>query len=244
MSQLFHEIFYRPIFNLLIFLYNVIPGSDIGVAIILLTVLIKAVLWPLSQKALRSQKALTDIQPRMEALKKEYANDKDKLAKELMALYSKEKVNPMSSCLPILVQLPVFIALYQALSHGLQSDGFDALYGFVANPGKIEPFLFGMMDLSVASPYLAVAAGISQYFQAKMMITKQPPKKVPGAKDEEMLSMMNKQMLYMMPLLTVFISWKLPGGLSLYWFIMTLLTIAQQVYTLRPKPAALTPEKV
>ena len=238
MSQLFHEIFYRPIFNLLIFLYNVIPGSDIGIAIILLTVIVKAVLWPLSQKALRSQKALTDIQPKMEALKKEYAQDKDKLAKELMALYSKEKVNPMSSCLPTLVQLPVFIALYQALSHGLQSNGFEALYGFVADPGKIEPFLFGMMDLSVASPYLAVAAGIAQFFQAKMMITKQPPKKVPGAQDEEMLSMMNKQMLYMMPVLTVFISWKLPGGLALYWFVMTILTIAQQAYALRPKPPA------
>jgi len=243
MSEIFHEIFYRPIFNLLIFLYNVIPGRDIGLAIILLTIVVKAVLWPLSQKALRSQKALTDIQPKMEALKKEHAQDKDKLAKELMALYSKEKVNPMSSCLPTLIQLPVFIALYQALRHGLQSNGFDALYGFIVNPGKIEPFLFGAMDLSVASPYLAVAAGVAQFFQARMMITRQQPKKVPGAQDEEMLSMMNKQMLYMMPLLTVFISWKLPAGLALYWLIMTLLTIAQQAYALRSKPA-LAPEKV
>ncbi|MFA6604018.1 MAG: YidC/Oxa1 family membrane protein insertase [Patescibacteria group bacterium] len=244
MSEIFHEVFYRPIFNLLIFLYDIIPGSDIGIAIILLTIVIKAALWPLSQKALRSQKALNNIQPKMEALKKEYANDKDKLAKELMALYSKEKVNPMSSCLPTLVQLPVFIALYQSLGRGLQSSGFEALYGFVANPGKIEPFIFGVVDLSVANPYLAVAAGIATYFQAKMMITKQPPKSVPGAKDEEMLSMMNKQMLYMMPLLTVFISWKLPGGLSLYWFVMTALTIVQQYYALRPKPPAAVAEKI
>src|SRR3990172_8432314 len=121
MIQLYNLIFYKPIFNLLIFLYNSIPGSDIGLAIILLTVIIKLALWPVTAKTMKSQKALTDLQPKMEALKKKYAakEQKEDLAKAMMELYSKEKVSPFSACLPTLVQLPVFIALYQSLRHGL-----------------------------------------------------------------------------------------------------------------------------
>jgi YidC/Oxa1 family membrane protein insertase len=234
MGELYNAIFYKPIFNLLIFLYHAVPGSDIGIAIILLTVVIKLVLWPLSAKAMRSQKALTDIQPKMEEIRKQYASDKEAQAKALMELYSKEKVSPVSSCLPILVQLPVFIALYSSLSHGLKSSGFELLYPFVANPGTIDPTLLGLLDLAKPSYILAILAGITQYFQAKMMVTKPQPK-APGAKDEDMLATMNKQMLYMMPALTAFIAWSLPGGLALYWLVMNGLTIAQQYFFFKKK---------
>lgn len=232
MKEIYYAIFYKPIFNLLIFLYNSIPGSDIGIAIILLTVIIKLVLWPVTAKTMKSQKALTELQPKMEELKKKYAakEQKEELAKAMMELYSREKVSPFSACLPTLVQLPVFIALYQSLSHGLKSSGYEFLYPFISNPGHIDARLFGLLDLSVPSYILAILAGITQYFQAKMMVTRPQPKKVPGAEDETVLATMNKQMLYMMPALTVFISWKLPGGLALYWFTMNLLTVAQQYY--------------
>ncbi|HTK04027.1 MAG TPA: YidC/Oxa1 family membrane protein insertase [Candidatus Eisenbacteria bacterium] len=230
MIQLFNEIFSKPIFNLLIFLYTTIPGHDLGLAIILLTIIIKLLLWPLSNGALRSQKALTDIQPKLEALKKQYAGKEkqEELAREMMALYSKEKVSPFSSCLPVLIQLPVFIALYHALSQGLKSSGFDQLYPFVTNPGTITPTLFGFVNLANPSIPLAVLAGVSQYFQAKMMVTRQQPRKTPGAGDEDMLATMNKQMLYMMPVLTVILGWKLPGGLALYWLLTNVLTVLQQ----------------
>jgi len=243
MGEIYNTIFFKPIYNLLIFLFNTIPGADIGVAIILLTVVIKLILWPATASAMRSQKALSVIQPKMEELKKQYAKDKEGLAKATMELYSKEKVSPFSACLPTLVQLPVFIALYQSLSRGLQSSGFEYLYPFVANPGKIEPRLLGMLDLSVPNIALAVLAGVTQYFQAKMMVTSQQPKKTPGAQDEQMLATMNKQMVYMMPVLTVVIAWKLPGGLALYWLVMNLLTIAQQAYFFKKgkPPAAAAP---
>lgn len=228
MVHLWNLIFAQPVFNLLIFLYNVVPGHDIGLAIILLTVLVKAVLWPLSGQALRSQKALADLQPKMDALKKEYGDKQEELAKAMMALYSKEKVSPFSSCLPLLIQLPVFIALYHALNQALKSTGFDTLYPFVHNPGTITPTLFGLVDIAKRSIPLAIAAAAAQFVQAKMMITRQQPKKTPGAKDEEMLAVMNKQMLYMMPAMTLFIGWKLPGGLALYWLMQNLLTIGQQ----------------
>ncbi|MFA5092153.1 MAG: YidC/Oxa1 family membrane protein insertase [Candidatus Paceibacterota bacterium] len=238
MIGLFDTILYEPIFNLLIGIYNIIPGHDIGIAIIILTVLVKLALWPVSASALKSQKALTDVQPKLEALKKKYPNkeDKEKLAKEMMELYSKEKVNPMSSCLPLLIQLPVFIALYKSLAQGLQSSGFDSLYSFVANPGTINASLFGIIDLAGVNIYLAVLAAATQFVQAKMMVTRQQPKKTPGSQDEHMLANMNKSMVYMMPVVTLFIGLKFPGGLTLYWLVMNLLTILQQRLFLKKKP--------
>lgn len=239
LSAFYNAVFYHPIFNLLIGFYNAIPGHDIGLAIILLTVTVKLVMWPLQASALRSQKALTDLQPKVEELKKRYPGkeNQEELAKEMMALYSKEKVNPAASCLPLLIQLPVFIALYHALSAGLKSGGFDALYPFVQNPGTINPTLFGLLDLAVPNPVLAILAGIAQYFQAKMMVTRQQPRGTPGGGDEQMLATMNKQMVYMMPAMTVIIGWTLPGGLALYWFVMSALTVLQQWYFFKKHPA-------
>ena len=241
MGALYDAVFYRPIFNLLIGLYNVIPGHDIGITIIIMTVIVKFILWPLQQKALRSQKALQDIQPKMEELKVKYAKDKEALSRAMMELYSKEKVNPLSSCLPLLVQLPVFIALYHALSKGLSSSGFEKLYSFVSPPASIEPTLLGIVDLSTPHIVLALLAGLAQMFQAKMMVTRQQPKKTPGAKDEQMLATMNRQMVYMMPMLTVFIGMQLPGGLSLYWTVMAGLTLVQQMVFFKRGPVE--PEK-
>jgi YidC/Oxa1 family membrane protein insertase len=229
MFQWFHVIFYQPIFNVLIEIYNILPGHDIGVAIILLTVLIKLILWPINAKALHSQRALTELQPKIEEIKKQFADKKEEQAKAMMALYSAEKVSPMSSCLPLLIQLPVFIALYRALASGLKSNGFDALYPFVANPGKIEPTLFGVVGLAAPSIVFALLAGATQFVQARMMVSRLPkPKGVPGSGDEQMLATMNKQMTYMMPVMTVFIGWKLPAGVTLYWLVMNLLTAGQQ----------------
>jgi len=238
MLDLYHTILSEPIFNLLIGLYNTIPGHDIGIAIIIMTILIKLILWPLQSKALKSQKALQDIQPKVQALKKKYPDkeDQEKMAKEMMEIYSKEKVNPLSSCLPLLIQIPVFIALYRSLMHTLDSSGFEALYPFVSNPETINPTMFGFIDLANPNYVIAVIAAVAQYFQAKMMVARQQPKKVPGAQDEQMLAGMNKSMVYMMPGITLFIGIQLPGGLALYWLAMTLLTILQQYLFFNKKP--------
>ncbi|MDO8435745.1 MAG: YidC/Oxa1 family membrane protein insertase [bacterium] len=238
MHNIFTTIFYQPIFNLLIWLYNVIPGNDIGVAIVALTVIIKVLLYPLSWKSIQSQRALTQLQPKIEALKKEVGSDKERLTKEMMELYKREKVNPFSSCLPLLLQLPFLFAVYQVFQRGLKSESLDLLYGFVQNPGTINPISFGLVDLAKPVIVFAILAGAAQYFQAKQLMHKKPPKEVadkPAAKDEGMAAMMNKQMLYFMPIFTVIIGLKLPGGLSLYWFVMTLLSLLQQVIVLRKK---------
>ncbi|OGL96001.1 hypothetical protein A2348_00720 [Candidatus Uhrbacteria bacterium RIFOXYB12_FULL_58_10] len=229
--NVFHEALYRPLFNLLIWLYDVIPGADIGFAIIALTVLVKLALWPLTNASLKSQKALQDLQPKLDALKEEHKDDKEKLAKSMMELYSSEKVNPLSSCLPILVQIPILIALYRVLSDGLHVESLSALYSFVANPGAINEMFLGIVNLGERSVPLAVLAGLFQFWQTRMLLARRPPKQVrgkPGAKDEEMLASMNQSMMYFMPVMTVVIGASLPGGLTLYWVAINVVSIVQQ----------------
>lgn len=236
--NIFYTVFYQPIFNALIWLYNVIPGNDIGLAIILLTAVLKLVLWPFSIQALRSQKAMNDLQPKLKELQEKHKGDRDGLAKATMQLYAKEKVSPFSSCLPLLIQLPFLIALYQVLRDGLESKGFESLYSFLANPGHVDPTLFGLMNLASPNFILALLAGGAQYWQTRMLSTKRPPRSIAGkeaGKDEDAMAKMNKQMMYMMPVVTVVISAGLPGGLALYWLAQSLFTVGQQALFLRGK---------
>lgn len=230
LGSLFHAILYQPIFNVLIALYNLIP--DFGVALIVLTILLRLALFPLSQKSIKSQKELSEIQPEIKKLQRQYKDDKQKQAQALMELYKEKKVNPMSGCLPLLVQLPILIALYQVCLNVFKPDAFSALYSFVSNPGQVNPMFFGFIDLSLRNIPLAVLAGLAQFWQTKMILPKTDNNKSKttktGGMAEQMSGMMNKQMLYFMPVLTVIIGFSLPGGLPLYWLVTTLLTVGQQ----------------
>lgn len=227
MKALFEVILYQPIFNAFVGLYNIIP--DAGAAILVLTLVIKAIFYPLTKKSIEAQKSLQELQPKLEALKKKHKGDQQTLAQETMKLYKENKVNPFGSCLPILIQLPIFLALYWVFQGALTTSNFDLLYPFVSSPGAINPITLGFLDLSKANIVLALAAAGAQFWQAKSMSTKKPPKKAgEGAKDENMMAMMNKQMLYFMPAITLIIGFQLPGGVMLYWFLSTLITAIQQ----------------
>jgi len=234
MAHFFTVIFYQPILNLLIFLYNTISFQDLGVAIILLTILIKLILWPLGRQAIKSQKSLQELQPKIEELKKKYADNKVELSRATMELYKENKVNPFSSCLPLLVQLPFLFAVYQVFRDGLNNK-LDLVYSFIHKPEAINGLSFGFLSLDKPNLYLAVLAGLAQFWQAKMMMTKAPAVKTDGSKDESMAAIMNKQMLYFMPAITIFIGATLPGGLTLYWFTITVLTALQQLVVFKKK---------
>jgi len=250
MMWLYNEILFRPILNLLIWLYVTLPGADLGIAIIVLTIIIKLILYPFTVAQIKQQRALQSMQPKIAEIRNRLKGDKEAQAKELMELYRKDKVNPAASCLPLVIQLPVFIALYQALGVGLKSQALTALYSFVPNPGTVHAMLFGFLDLTKPNYILAVLAAGVQFWQTWMMMkqtgTTTPPssevKGDKGAKDEDMSAMINKQMMYVMPIMTLIIGIKLPGGLTLYWFVMSLLTVAQQYWLMRkpipPTPAA------
>lgn len=230
LQSIYINFFYQPILNLLVFLYNAVPGNDLGVAIILLTIIIKLVLLPLSKKSIKSQKAMQDLQPKIEELKKKFKDNKEEMGRAMMELYKNNKVNPLSSCLPILIQLPFLIAVFRVFSVGLSNGTLDLIYPFLHNPGILNQIAFGFVDLSAPNKVLAVMAGAAQFWQTKMMSTKRPQVIAKGSKDEDMMAMMNKQMLFMMPIITIVIGFSLPGGLTFYWLTTTLLTIAQQFF--------------
>lgn len=232
MSSIFNTILYQPIFNIFVFLYNIIPGHDVGAVILAITILVRLALYPLTGSSIKSQRALQDLQPKMAAIKKQYADDKQKQTQAIMELYKTNKVNPLASCLPMLIQLPILIALYMVLRDGLNSKNLaDSLYPFVANPDTINQISLGFFNMAKPNYVLAVFAGLAQYWQAKTLSRKNPPKEAgEGGKDEAMMSMMNKQMLYFMPAMTVLIGFSLPAGLTLYWFFSTVLMALQQVW--------------
>lgn len=226
---MYETFFYQPILNFVIFLYNIIPGHDLGVVIILFTFIIKLLLYPLSQKSLKSQKELQELQPKIEEIKKKYKDNKEEMSKAMMNLYKDNKVNPFSSCLPLLIQLPFLFAIFKVFRDGFENGALNLLYPFISHPDKINYISFGFLNLQNKNIYIAVLAGLAQFWQAKMMVTKRVDVKSEGAKDEDMMAIMNKQMVYMMPVLTVFIGMSFPAGLGLYWLFTTIFTGLQQL---------------
>ncbi len=237
MSQIFTTLFYQPVLNLLVFLYKVTPFNDFGVAVILLTVIIKLIFWPLGSKSIKSQKALQDLQPKLEEIKNKYKDDKLVQSQKQMELYRENKINPFSSCLPLLIQLPFLWSVFRIFRTGIENN-LNLVYPFISRPETINTVTLGLIDLGSPNVYLAVLAGLAQFWQAKMLSTRKPSFKTPGSKDESMMAIMNKQMLFIMPVMTVFIGLSLPGGLTLYWFTVTLITAIQQVVVFKKKNQA------
>ena len=227
---LFNEVLIRPLFNLLVLVYQILPVKDFGVAIILVTIFTRLLLYPLSHKALRSQKMLTELQPKIKEIQKKFKEKKEEQAREVMALYKKHSINPFAGCVPILIQLPILIALYQVFLTGLETDALRSVYSFISAPEAINPFFLGFINLAVASPPLAVLAGLAQFFQSKITFSQ---KQTSGGSPKEkgtpdFQKMMGRQMTYVMPFFTTFIAWKFPAGLPLYWMTTMLFSFGQQ----------------
>ncbi len=231
MKELYYIIFFEPIINLLIYLYNFI--SDFGILIIVLTIITRIILWPFTQAGLKSQSAMLSLQPKIENLKRKYKDDKEALAKATMELYKTEKVNPFSSCFVLLIQLPFMIALFQVLMLDITKDAQPYLYSFINMPLTFDRFSLVFGDLSKPNIILAVLAGLAQFWQSKQIEMHRPVQTSSGQQTENMAMAMQKQMLYIMPIMTVVIGITLPGGLSLYWLITTLLLVLQQEYFFR-----------
>ena len=223
--QIFNTILYQPLLNALILLYHYLPGKDFGVAILILTIIIRLILHPSSVKAIKSQKALSSLQPKLKELQRKYKNDQEKLARATLELYQKEKISPFSGCLPLLLQLPILIALYRVfffLKDYNPETLKTLLYNFVPYPGTINLTFLGIINLAQPNFFLALIAGILQYFQSKISIGKQKTKK------GDFSSMMQSQMLYFFPVFTVLIVWKLGAIIGLYWIFSTLFSIGEQ----------------
>lgn len=238
MAAFFFSVLYQPLYNLLVFIYDIAPWGGLGLAIIVMTIIVKSIVLPLTYKSMKAQKELQELQPKIAEIKEKFKDDKETMAKELMGVYKVHNVNPFASCLPTIVQLFVFIALYQALAAGIHTVDPSILYGFVANPGTMSPMFLGI-DLGKVSIPLAALSAICQYFQAKQMITRRPPAVARGtgaALDEDMTATMNKMMVYMLPVMMFVLGvTSLVGGVTLYIFVSTTFTYAMYSLFLSPK---------
>lgn len=223
----------KPLYNSLIFLVAILPGQSVGLAIIVLTILIRIVLIKPSLQAVKMQQKMAALAPELQKVRHQHPGDKSAEAKATLELYRIHQINPAGSCLPLLIQLPIFIIFYHVLRIGLTTDRFDLLYSFTPRPDSINVYFLGF-DLTKPDPWLLpVIVGLAQFYQS-WQLTKGGPK--PKADDPGQL--IQKQMLYLMPIMVAFITRSLPAALGLYWLVTTLFSIAQQTLVFQ-KPALL-----
>lgn len=236
-TAIFHTIVYQPLFNILILLYTYVPGHDFGLAVILLTFGARLVLYPVTQIAINSQKALTDLQPKIKEVQERWKDNKERQVKETLALYQAAKVNPFATLFPILVQLPLLIALFRLFGQKIDGSKLAAsLYGFVPFPTNLDFYFLGFVNLAQPSIIFAIISGALQFYQVKML---QPQEKKEGKqRGNDVGQMMQKQMSYLFPVLTVFILLRLPSALGLYWIATTVFSIGQQHLLLNKKPVS------
>ncbi len=223
MAQFFYIFVYQPLFNLLIFFYNTVPLLDLGVAVILLTAVIKLILHPLGIKAARSQKEMEVIQPEIKKIQEKYKEDKEGQAKKIMELYKEKKVNPFAGMLPLLIQLPILISLFQIFKRGIEAEEMKHLYQFVNPPEIINYTFLGIVDLSSPNIVLAIMAGLGQYLQMKMMMSK----KKEGEK-QDTAKAIQSQMIFFLPGFTFIILLGMPSVVGLYWVVTVIFSIFQQ----------------
>jgi YidC/Oxa1 family membrane protein insertase len=234
-SSIWHSAVYQPLYNLLMLLVDFLPGHSVGAAIIVLTIIVKLALFPLTSRSIVAQREMKKLQPELQRLKDEHKEDKKKLAEHTMALYQEKGVTPFSGCLPMIIQIPIVIGLYWVFSRGLKIHEVDmtVLYNFVRAPGSLDMhFLF--FDLAGKSLVLAMCAGIAQYFQTDISLGQQPPpppkkKGQEATFQDDFAQSMQMQMRYILPVMISFIAYSTSAAVALYWTTSNILSIVQEL---------------
>jgi YidC/Oxa1 family membrane protein insertase len=232
--NLWNVVLYKPFVNTLAFLISHIPGGDVGIAIIILTLLVKVVLYPLSQRSIESQAKMNALAPLLQKIKNS-GGTKEEQAKKTFELYKEHKTNPFSGCLLVLIQIPIIFALYYVFYKGINFDS-GILYSFVPQPETMNMLFLGAVDISGKSVLLALLAGVSQYLQAHYM--PKPPENSgaeAGSFQESFTKSMHLQMKYVFPVVVAFIAYSISGAIALYWITSNVFAVGQQIYANKKK---------
>lgn len=223
---IFHTVFYRPILNGLLFLTSVVPFHDLGLSLILLTLAIRALMFPLSHKMLKTQHVMKKIEPEIKKIRGQ-KKSKEEEAREIMWLYKEHGIDPFSWMLVFFIQLPLIIALYQVFLKGLPFRP-EEVYSFLTIPTNINSVFLGIISLNAPSKFIAALAGISQFIQVKLAV---PPGQKPSRDD--MGAAIQKQMMYVFPVMIFFLGFSFPAAVSLYWTIMNVFAIIHEAIVRR-----------
>lgn len=227
LGQIYYYILFQPLLNGLVLLYWLL--KDLGLAVIALTLLIKILLMPSSIKAFRSQKQIQLLQPKIKELQGKLKGDKAQQSKALFDLYKKEGVSPAGGCLPILLQLPIIIALYQVFLRAAGQEPISGiLYGFMPRVDTVKPLFLGLISFQNTAFVIIIAflAALAQFLQTKIANSPKPNLKKGIGPDFN--SALQKQMLYMLPILSFFLIWKFGALIGLYWLASTVFSLFEQ----------------
>jgi YidC/Oxa1 family membrane protein insertase len=220
----YHILIYQPLLNALIFLYQHLAFQDLGVAIVLLTFLIRLILFPLFQKSAKHQALMQRLQPKLKELQQKHKGDLKKQSEAMNALYREHRINPFTSFLLLLVQLPILIALYQVFLKIFSPGAFDALYSFVRSPGELDPSFLGLLNLKEPSILIVLLTALAQYFQGKLALPAGAPGKTPTPAEQ-----MSRRLVFIGPAVTALIFWQLPAAVTLYWLVSSSVSVLQQL---------------
>jgi YidC/Oxa1 family membrane protein insertase len=223
-SSFFYHVLTQPLTNILVLFYNTIAVRDLGVAIILLTLFIRLLLFPLFHKSTRQQLIMQHLQPKIRVIQKDLKDDKVKQTEALMALYAEHGVNPFSGFLFLLVQIPILISLYRIFLGGLAPGHMARLYSFIANPGTFHATFLGLINLNERSIVLVVLAAALQFIQGKLALPKYGPDHKPAPAEAAA-----RNMVFVGPVITLLIFFRLPAAVALYWVTTSIVSIVQQV---------------
>ncbi|MDP1625370.1 MAG: YidC/Oxa1 family membrane protein insertase [bacterium] len=247
MISLYNTYIYEPLYNGLILLIDYLPFLDAGIIIIIFTIIVRIIIFPLSKKAARTQVVMKALEPELNALKERHKDDKQGQAVAIMGFYKKNGINPFSSIFLLIIQLPIIFALYKIFySTGLSAVNGEILYSFVAMPAQINTAFLGLFDVTQKSVVLAVIAAASQFLQIHFSMPKPPAKTGKGGFQEDFARSMHMQMKYVFPIFILFIGYHAAGALAIYWTTSNIFMIAQEIYVRRElaKEMALKEKKV
>jgi YidC/Oxa1 family membrane protein insertase len=235
MAGLFHTLIYQPIYNALALLIGFLPGGDVGLAIIAITVLVRLILSPLSLSAIRTQIAMRRIDPELKALQAAYKDDKETLGKKTMELFRENKVNPLASFFLILIQLPIIIGLYAVLRAETKGLSFDpsVLYSFVHAPAHASLLFLGFFDLAGKSLALAAVVAITQFIYAKLLSPSTPAAASKGSFQEDLSKSMQMQMQYALPVVLGVVAYFASSAIALYFVTSNTFSILQELVVQR-----------
>ncbi|MBP6888194.1 MAG: YidC/Oxa1 family membrane protein insertase [Candidatus Pacebacteria bacterium] len=228
---MFNTFFYEPIYNLVAVILSIVPLHDIGTAIVIVTLIVKLLLLPVNISALRTQYLMKKLDKEMKEIKELQKKEPQEAAKKMVEMYKREKINPFSSIFGMIIQIPVFFALYFVFAKGFIEEK-DKLYSFVSFPENLHTIAFGIFDVTEKNIMVALLAGVSSYVLAKRQTETMNTTVIKGEESfqDHLMKSMKIQLLYIIPIVVAFSGAVLPSALALYWLVSNIVSYAQDVY--------------
>lgn len=252
LGNLFNALLYEPLYNALTLLVDILPSADVGLAVVLLTVLVRVALLPLSIKATRTQLKMKVIEPKLREIQEEHKDDRETQAKEMMKLYREARVNPFSSIFVMFIQILIIVPLFLIFRNGIAEIDPTRLYAFIPEPETINTMFLGLIDVAGKSLPIALVAGLAQFFQSHVLLASQEEAAKAGKEEngedgekeegavkkdptfgEQLQKSLKMQMRFVFPIILTIVAYTTSAVVGIYFTVSALFSIAQELFVKR-----------